>query len=549
MTDTVGYVFGPPTRLSLTESEFDNIECGQINWDDSISTFDTTLSSYDPIAIGKVGMIVLDKGRAKSTDSREGYYVSVTDNTDGDPATDWDAVTNVQTDITTSGIPVWSDLPVASYDFDLTAPYGSSIPSVSQGIAGLAGQTVNTPWEDGDYKNYLNITLWRLRKDIQNGSPKLIPTVVESFTGSISESETTLSEGGINKNVYISDTIDGRAARLKILINPLITTDEYVDTSGEKTRSVRMYREGIQGLQSGFTSTAAIAWGSATNYADSLYSVSQYAPKQVIAKFDIGNIPKKLKAALCTVDNPDRLDLSLSVESGLGTIWTTVKSDPDAWITGDARDESFTYVDSTYLDILSDLGRTVPEGSETGNMRNHWREVFDCFIDFSEKTRVTNGGYQHLHIADPLRQIVVNGRDCRVYDSKTKCKNAGVFAEYIYHPLKNLTKGVNTSVGTLDCQWYKTNNLYTSGTIWVPSSAVTAALMAETDFPWLAAAGVNNGIVDNVLDIAVDPVQRDRDLLWKIHANAVFYDRFIDGFLRLLGICFLSEVFGGAVMG
>jgi len=102
----------------------------------------------------------------------------------------------------------------------------------------------------------------------------------------------------------------------------------------------------------------------------------------------------------------------------------------------------------------------------------------------------------------------------------------------IYHPSKNLTKLINSSVMTIDGQWFKANTIYTPNAVWIPSSGVVAESFAKTDYPWVAAAGVSNGHISNVVDIALDPVQRDRDLLWKIHHNASFYDRSTSGFLR-----------------
>lgn len=527
LTDTLGYVFGEPVRVELTQNEYEKIKCGNIDWSDEYQNFDNAVSAYDFQEFGKAGLIVLDSGRSKSLNGREGYYISVVDNTDGDPATDWDAIKGIQTNLVTDGAPIWSDVSEDTYEFDLTAPFTSPVPSVSQSLASLAEQSVNGSWSDREHINYLNVTLWRLRKDVANGSNLLVPSVVESHTGSVSKTEKVIADGGYEKNVFLSDVVDGDSNRLTVIINPNIAEDTYEDADGQKILNTRMWREGLGGIQTPFPPI-----GTFNGYSDDLYSVSRYTPKQVVNAGDIGNVPLKIRNALCTVDNPDRITLDLSIEAGLGTIWTTVKEDRDSWITGNQEDNSFTFDPHVPLDVVGDVGRAIPDGSETGNLRTHWREVYDQFKDFTEKTRVSNGGYHHLHIADPLRQTLVNGRDCKVYDSLTKCKNQGVFAEEVYHPLKNMSKGINNSLSTIDAQWYKSINVYSSGPVWIPSSPVTAALMASTPFPWEAAAGVKRGVIRNVVDIAIDPVLRDRDYLWKINHNAVFYDRGVDGFLR-----------------
>ncbi len=160
--------------------------------------------------------------------------------------------------------------------------------------------------------------------------------------------------------------------------------------------------------------------------------------------------------------------------------------------------------------------------------------MFDIFTTFSNVTRLCNGGYKHLHIADPIRQILVNGCDCKVYDQSKKSRNPYLFADAVYHPLKNLTEGIGgeiATISTIDAQWYKKNNVYSAGAVWVPSSPVTAGMMSSTPFPWDCTAGVSNGVIPNVVDIAVDPVKRDRDLLYKINNNSSFFDR-ASGFLR-----------------
>lgn len=529
VTDCEGYILGQPIRIDLDESGYDKVQCGLIDWSDDYVNFDDTITEFDPVEFGKAGLIVLDNGRAKTKDAREGYYITVTDNTDGDPATDWDAITNIQTSQTTSGEVIWEDLSTDTYDFNLSAPYTAPVPSISQSLSALSEQNVSGSWSDSVHKNHLTVTLWRLRKDVQNGSDQLIPSVVESHTGSVSEIETVITEGGYQQNVYLDSIVEGSSSRLTTIVNPNIAGDTYEGVDGQKIKNVRLWRGDLSGLDPSFLSLAETNFN---GYSDGLYSVSKYTPKQASSACDVGNIPAKLRNALCTVDNPERVSLDLSIEAGLGTIWNTVKEDRDQWLTSDPADNSFCFDDKVFLDVVGDLGRSTPEGSEKGNMRVNWRQIYDTFLTFTESTRVCNGGHHHLHIADEIRHSLVNGRDCKVYDSKTKCKNAGVFQNEIYWPLKNLTKGLSNTISTIDAQWYKSSNVYSSSPVWIPSSPVTAALMAQTDFPWLAAAGVKNGLIRNVVDAAIDPVLRDRDYLFKIQHNAVFFDRNYSGFLR-----------------
>ena len=562
-TDTDGYYLKEPIRIELTENEYDKILCNQFDWSEDLASFDYGMDGFDEDLIGNAGLIILDNGRLKTKDAKEGYYLTVTDNSDADPSTGYNSVAGLRTSYATSGNAVWEDVPEETFNFGLTTEANSNRPSLSLTAASLASQKVSLPWESRDYINLLNITLWRVRGDVENGSTNLISQVVESHVGSVSEDETEILEGGKTKNIYLGDVVGGNSNRLNVLINPKIKEDVYKDNTGQKIKSIRVFREGLtlptnntaDSDADGFPDNVDAFPVDPTEWLDSdgdgigdnadptpgtpivtvnegafAYSLSQYTTKQNVFAYDIGNIPKKLKNAMCASEDPERLEIDLSVEAGLGTVWTTVKADPKSWLTGDQRDNSFDYNDKVYLDVIDDLGRAIPEGTETGVYRSYWREVFDLFVDFSEKTRVQNGGNTHLHIADPLRQILVNA-DCKAYSTKNKCRNAS-FATEIYWPLKNLTKGVNTSLATFDAQWWQVNNIYSSNAVWVPSSSVVAELFASTPNPWDAAAGVSRGNVSGVLDGAISPTLRERDLLFKIHANASYYDRFADSFLR-----------------
>jgi len=526
-TECEGYVFGKPTRINLTEEEYEKIKCGQISWGDFTTDFGT---EFDPLIFGGAGLIILDEGRSRTYDGKSGYYVTVTDNSDGDPATPYDSISSIETSTDTSGNPTtptaWETLNTDCYDFKLQSDGVSNTPNLSETLYGMSTSDTNEPWENNLYKSWINVTLWRLREDYSNGFPKLIPNIIESHTGSVSEDATTVSEGGVKVTASLPKVIEGkRSARLCTFINPKITKDVYFDSAGSPIKNIRFLRDSdtvIDGL--GTPPLGYEAGGSA-------YSVSKFTEKSNQSACDVGNIPAKLRNALCTVEDPDRVDIDLSVEAGLGTIWTTVNNDPSSWITGSKEDFSWCYDDSTYLEVEEDLGRL----SKTRNYKNTWREIFDEFATFTEVTRLCNGGYHHLHIADTLRQILVNGRDCKVYDQRKKCQNPYLFQEMIYWPSKHLTEGISGSVATkttIDAQWYQKNNIYTSGTTWVPSSPVVAQLMASTPFPWDASAGFNRGIVNGVLGLALDPIKRDRDLLYQINHNAVYFDK-SGGYIRL----------------
>ena len=76
----------------------------------------------------------------------------------------------------------------------------------------------------------------------------------------------------------------------------------------------------------------------------------------------------------------------------------------------------------------------------------------------------------------------------------------------------------------------KVYDSYSGLFIYVPSSGFASAKMASVDAqigPWGAPAGFNRGIVNDAVDIAVAPNQRQRDDLYSVNLNpiATFQDR------------------------
>lgn len=519
--DCEGFVFGEPVQLKLSESEYEKIQCGGFNWSDQFTCDTDEFSAFNPETFGRAGLVIIDKARSRTSDLFEGYYVTVTDNFDADPATDFDSVSGIKYNNGTAAFGTWNYVPDERICFDLTSTPSQAIGSVSESVANLP--ILDLPFEDAEYKDFLNITLWRLRPSNSSGDTTCLrPVIVENHYGSLNV-DRVISRQGAPRTAFLENIVNRDSNRLDVLVNPFLSSIEgWCTQDGHPARQVRMYREETVPLLSGTP-----LFGCFENYADNMYSLGCFIPKQFKPARDVGNIPLKIKNALCTVDNPNRVDIDLSVEGGLGTIWTTVKEDRNQWITGDQRDQSFRFNDEVFLNVKADLGRQIG-GDEPGEMRNHWQTVFDCFEIFASTTRVCNGGVAHLHIADVLRHILVNGRDCKVFESAKK--TGGTFSECIYWPLRNLLRNVNSSYAATYAQWVLGNDIINDKLCWMPFSGLAAATMINTEFPWLAPAGFNRGVLgtvpgtQGVLDLAVDPVLRDRDLLEKIQANAVYFD-------------------------
>jgi phage tail sheath protein FI len=107
----------------------------------------------------------------------------------------------------------------------------------------------------------------------------------------------------------------------------------------------------------------------------------------------------------------------------------------------------------------------------------------------------------------PLRANVVN--------------NAGSEATSILSWADTITR---STYAVADSGWKYQYDKYNDTYVYVPLNADTAGCMARNDAvrePWLSPAGFNNGRIQNLVRLAFNPNQADRDTLYKAAINPV----------------------------
>jgi phage tail sheath protein FI len=96
-----------------------------------------------------------------------------------------------------------------------------------------------------------------------------------------------------------------------------------------------------------------------------------------------------------------------------------------------------------------------------------------------------------------------------------------------YTAMKNYvanTLNINSSYSAIYGNYFKIFDRFAEKERWVPVSGFCAAVMAFTDFndaQWFAPAGLNRGIISNVIDIAVNPNKGQRDVLYYNRINPI----------------------------
>jgi len=68
--------------------------------------------------------------------------------------------------------------------------------------------------------------------------------------------------------------------------------------------------------------------------------------------------------------------------------------------------------------------------------------------------------------------------------------------------------------------------VFTGQNVWQPFSGYAAAMITSSDannYFWTAPAGLNRGIITGISDIGINPLQKQRDLLYNISLNPLVY--------------------------
>jgi len=244
-----------------------------------------------------------------------------------------------------------------------------------------------------------------------------------------------------------------------------------------------------------------------------LFSKGVYISDTSTVASGIGNVPEKLQRILNNIDNLD-IDVDVIAEAGLGSIWVGAK---ERW-----KDSNFgnsnssePYIYDEYYHVDTSILKTQTN-DPVGGIAEDYQDIAMQFVAFADKTRK-----DHVFIADPLRHIFVQGGNGKISKNKDY-----IFSTDVYWPLKNLYGGNPTSYAAVYGNWLKTNDVSADKQVWVPSSGFVASVFANTTqnaFPWVAPAGFNRGTLNNVLDVAINPTQKQRDLLYRINVNPIAF--------------------------
>jgi hypothetical protein len=541
------YVIGKPVHYELTQSQYFAVQQrkGGVDGFEWSNTIQPIFNDFTDL--GGAGIIVLNKGQTTVNNKFEGFYVGMSDNSNLNDATDFDAIQTVQSiGASANATSDYITLPSPRLNFSLSAAndattntFGQENDSVSEIMENLTEFDISTE----HYDDTLSLGVFKLRQSVfASDVIKLDYILSENYTGSIDFHRQIQSQTGGSAQSFFLGFKEDQSPNVEVLINENLSHrngETWLDVDGNPLNKIRLAQTRYENKVAGpayseyqslssdyvpekYAHAAASVFETLTGAAqqlgaaDSLFTLGSYAGSNLEAtQKDLGTIPSKIDRLLDTVENPDLFNLDITIEAGLATINAGREEN------GDGK----YYDDMTNVSSVSGLYKSniFEISSEAQTYRDNWKTIYNRFNDFAEKRRK-----DHLFIADLPRPIFVQGTNFKTLDDPNKN-----FSLNISKPVQAYTSVLNSSYSTTYAGWNKVYDSVLDDQVWVPFSGTAAELMANTDAnfqPWFAPAGFTRGRVGSVNDIVLYPKQKQRDQLYKNSVNPVaFFPQ--DGFV------------------
>lgn len=523
-----GFVLGAPVLLpNLSASQVESLLDGSIfndfnynsaatkglaqtNLADASTDNATLFNTYAK----KAGLIIVNSNFTNIEANYAGYYIGVNDNYNIRDE-EYDKFKYLYTRDGSGSYKTLNSLPTT---VTLKTPLSGSItenagsvsevveigPAFSSSFAGASGT---------QFQHSLEFSLWKVYESEfeTQGNNKVLRTYynVAPFVGSfVKNFKETLNNpygGTSQQSMFLEDVYPTVGAKpwLDIRINPVIknnmTQDKFIrtvkstaDLFNDSVIAGSLTQESIGDVAVEVNEVLSL---NNTKSIDGLFALGPYAPTQASNSKKIGNVAKKLERGLALAENIDLIPLELVLDGGLSTIFAAMK-DPNLIDRG----------------VFDDAINFVNAGGEQG--QQDWLVIFNLLNNFCQQTR-----QDCMCIVDPLRHIFVQNENTKVIEQKTKN-----FSQHIFTPLRNLVNPCNSSYAAIYANWVRTYDTGSGSFFWAPFSGFQAAIIARMDAllqPWFAPAGLNNGIIRNITDIAIKPTQRERDLLYRVGLNPI----------------------------
>ena len=452
----------------MTDSDYYDIQSGQFTW----SLSPTGATGTDKLsALENAAFFVVNSQKTGINEQYEGYYMAISDNStviaDG-----YDAVSEIRTLGNTNNL---IELSPDLLGFSLTGTDTSKPDNISE----IVETSTNYDFTDPSFADSLIIYLFKLRTSMYaSNANELFYVPVEKFAGSLRGNDQRVSPTTSQlQSFYLQNVVNANSNYMELYVNKNIS--QYATVKQLTNTSLTMNPVGSYTPCKGINSS--LKW--------------------------IGDVDTKLTRALQLVDNVQTMDLDIICDSGLSTIFAYTRMNR---LKGNTVFDDTTSV-ATYMDDLVD-----PDMGMESNFAKDHKTLMDLMNNTCANVRK-----DCINISDPIRGVFVQGTTFKTLDRKDRN-----FTQHIYTPLLNMYSAENSNYTAAYANWINVFDDNVSDYVWVPFSGWQAAIMARMDArlqPWYAPFGLNNGIIQNIADIAVRPNQKQQDMLYRIGVNPIVY--------------------------
>jgi hypothetical protein len=486
---------GENPYLAATYGEYISLNSTITSYKLNTGTLPSSVTSAeDLIDNGYGGLVVLNTSKTAVNNLYEGYYIGIADNSSPNfnPSEPYNSI---QALMAVNGnnnlIQDFTMVPPKRLNFALTQTASSYIrDSISKVIEQYPiGYDFATP----SFSDSLVLMLFKIKStQYAQDTIKLDYSVSESYAGSLYVNRTQNNQNaGTPVSFFLDTVVNNKSPNIKCITNPYISTQgNWTKSDGNPAKNVTIDITAKKG-----------------------YSTGVYVQENSLDNKDLGKVDLKIKRFLDVLANDDTTNIDVVADAGLSTIWATaVAQKTENGTSTYTFDETYTPYD---IDDIFGIGNNNVNVVPSGVTLDAYQAITQKFVEFADARR------DHVFISDPLRQIFVRGQN-----SKVSSRKSYVFSNNIYWPLNNTYNTIQSSYVTTYGNWIKVNDPWSGKGVWLPSSGYATAIIAksaQTTYPWIAPAGFNRGTLTNVLDIAVNATQKQRDLLYKINVNPIAY--------------------------
>ena len=468
VTASNGFTIGVPTHVTFGQTIYQAIQQGNFTWNSNLNATPGINPSGNSYTVN-AGLIILNSAQTTVDQFNQGYYVSLADNTNWGPNA---AFTSIQAVNSLTGPDTFYSLPASTLAFTLTAATGTGGTSISNVIESIPAYNFGQAF----YNDSLVLSLVKIRNS--SYQPGILTySLAETYVGSLNSQKVVTDRSGNPTTAYLQNVVNNTSNNIQVLVNTNIST---LTNWNSLTGNAPAYNVRVN------------------SSAQALYADGVYTPSYLTTSNVIGSVDLKLTRALSLISHPETVTLDVVCDAGLSTIFANTSGVGPTTI----------YDDTVYADVT-----TLSSYGSSTTLQN-WNTIFNLFNNFCQNTRK-----DCVYLADPLRQIFVNGGNL-----KTTAVKTNTFTQNIYVPLQQSLQNIDTNYAAIYGNWVKVYDAFTNTYVWVPASGFVAGVYANSDTatqPWYAPAGLNRGQIQNITDIAFNPNQKQRDYLYMISVNPI----------------------------